>query len=59
MSSFLDIKRMGSILERKSSSARMNDRDTAGGRIDPHDKHKKRKKRKEHYRKNWDADLWD
>ena len=60
MSSLLDIIRMGSILERKSSSARMNDRDTAGGRIDPHDKKKKKtKKRKEHFRKNWDIDLWD
>ena len=59
MSSLLDIQRMGSILERKSSSARMRDRDTAGGRIAPHDKHKKRKKSKEHYRKDWDKDLWD
>ena len=38
---------------------RMRDRDTAGGRIDPHNTHKKRKKSKEHYRKNWDKDLWD
>ena len=59
MSSLLDIKRMGSILERKSSSARMRDRDTAGGRIDPHNTHKKRKKSHEHYRKDWDKDLWD
>ena len=48
-----------SILDRLPSAMRMRDRDTAGGRIDPHDKHKKRKKSKEHYRKNWDKDLWD
>ena len=59
MSSLLDIKRMGSILERKSSSMRIRDRDTAGGRIDPHNTHKKRKKSHEHYRKDWDKDLWD
>jgi hypothetical protein len=59
MSSLLDIKRMGSILERKSSSARMRDRDTAGGRITSQDTRKKRKKIKGHYRKNWDIDLWD
>ena len=56
--SFLE-KRRYTFLERKSSSQRMRDRDTAGGRIDPHDKHKKRKKSREHYRKNWDKDLWD
>ncbi len=59
MSNLLDIQRMGTILERKSSSMRIRDRDTAGGRINPHDKHKKRKKTKGHYRKNWDIDLWD
>ena len=48
-----------SFLERKPSSIRMRDRDTAGGRIDPDAKHKKHKKSKEHYRKNWDKDLWD
>ena len=59
MSSLLDIQRMGSILERKSSSARMRDRDTAGGRITSQGSHKKRKKSHEHYRKDWDKDLWD
>jgi hypothetical protein len=59
MSSFLDIKRMGSILERKSSSARMNDRDTAGGRITSKKSKEYKKKSKGHYRKNWDIDLWD
>ena len=48
-----------SILDRLPSACRMRDRDTAGGRIDLHNKHKKRKKSKEHYRKNWDKDLWD
>ena len=48
-----------SFLDRLPSACRMRDRDTAGGRIDPHDKHKKRKKSKEHFRKDWDADLWD
>ena len=48
-----------SFLDRLPSACRMRDRDTAGGRIDPHTKHKKRKKSKEHYRKNWDKDLWD
>ena len=48
-----------SFLERKPSSIRMKDRDTAGGRIDPDVKFKKHKKSKEHYRKNWDKDLWD
>jgi hypothetical protein len=59
MSSLLEIKRMGSILERKSSSARMNDRDTAGGRITSQKSKEYKKKSKGHYRKNWDIDLWD
>ena len=59
MSSILDIKRMGSILERKSSSVRMRDRDTAGGRITSQGSHKKHKKSHEHYRKDWDKDVWD
>ena len=50
---------MGSILERKSSSVRMRDRDTAGGRITSQGSHKKHKKSKEHYRKDWSKDLWD
>jgi len=59
MSNLLDIQRMGTILERKTSSARMRDRDTAGGRITSQGSHKKRKKIKGHFRKNWDIDLWD
>ena len=57
MSNILDKKL--SILDRLPSAMRMRDSDTAGGRIDPHNTHKKRKKSKEHYRKNWDKDLWD
>ena len=57
MSSLLDIQRMGSILERKSSSVRMRDRDTAGGRIKPHSASAKKKKL--HIKKNWKKDLWD
>ena len=54
MSSILEIRAMGSILERKGR-----------GRIWGHDienvepKKKKHKKSKEHYRKNWNKDLWD
>ena len=54
MSSILEIRAMGSILERKG-----------GGRIWGRDeeleskKKKKHKKSKEHYRKDWDKDLWD
>ena len=59
MSNILDIRRGGSFLERKSSSQRMRDRDTAGGRIKPHSKSAKKKKRKEHIHRNWDKDLWD
>ena len=58
MSNFLEIRRGGSFLERKSSSMRMRDRDTAGGRIDPHGK-KKLTKKKIHIKKNWKKDLWD
>ena len=57
MASLLDIQRMGTILERKTSSQRMNSRSTAGGRIKPHSKSEK--KRKEHIHRNWDKDLWD
>ena len=35
-----------SILDRLPSACRMRDRDTAGGRIDPHDKHKSGKNQK-------------
>jgi len=54
MSSILEIRAMGSILERKGR-----------GRIWGHDissiepKKKKHKKSHEHYRKDWDKDLWD
>ena len=57
MSNILDKKL--SILDRLPSAMRMRDRDTAGGRINPHTSHKKRKKSKEHYRKDWDKDLWE
>ena len=46
-----------SILERKPSSLRMAARDNAGT---PGKKSKKTKRHyKEHYRKDWDKDLWD
>ena len=48
-----------SFLNRKPSAMRMRDRDTAGGRIDPHSKKKKLKKKKLHIKKNWSKDLWD
>ena len=59
MSDFLAIRRGGSFLERKASSQRMRDRDTAGGRIKSHSTSVKKKKRKEHIHRNWDKDLWD
>tara|TARA_B100000287_G_scaffold407730_1_gene433429 strand:- start:572 stop:748 length:177 start_codon:yes stop_codon:yes gene_type:complete len=58
MASLTDIQAMGSILERKGSSMRMTDRDTAGGRID-RTKVKRKRTQKEHFRKDWDRDLWD
>ena len=57
MSSILEIRRMGSILARKSRGRLWNN-DTSGGRNDPHDKKKKQKKQKEHFSKHWDEDLW-
>ena len=57
MSNILDIRRGGSFLERKASSQRMRDRDTAGGRIKPHST--SAKKKKVHIKKNWKKDLWD
>ena len=57
MSDFLAIRRGGAFLERKASSQRMRDRDTAGGRIKPHSK--PTKKKKIHIKKNWSKDLWD
>ena len=56
MSNILDKKI--SFLNRKPSAMRMRDRDTAGGRINPHSKKKKLKK-KIHIKKNWSNDLWD
>ena len=53
MSSITEIRQMGSILQRKSRGRIWNND------IDPVKKHKKHKKSKEHYRKNWDKDLWD
>ena len=59
MSNILDIRRMGTILERKSSSARMRDRDTAGGRINSQNTQKKRKKQKSHIDSHWEDVLRD
>ena len=53
MSSILDKKL--SILERKPSSYRMREHDEAG----KHYKKTEKKKTKEHFREDWDADLWD
>ena len=44
-----------SILERLPSSCRMRMRDEAGKRS----KKSKKKHNEEHYRKDWDKDLWD
>ena len=54
MSSIIDIRRAGSILGRKSRG-RIWGRDLS---VEPKKK-KKHKKSKEHYRKDWDKDLWD
>ena len=53
MSSILD--KEFSILERKPVSYRMRARDEAG----KHYKKTEKKKTKEHFREDWDADLWD
>ena len=53
MASILDIRRMGSILERKSRGRIWNNKP------DTPVKKKKTKKRKEHIHLNWDKDLWD
>ena len=45
---------MGSILERKSRGRIWNN-DASSSQ----EEKKKHKKSKEHYRKNWDKDLWD
>ena len=52
MSSILDKKL--SILERLPSSRRMREHDEAGKRSK-----KLKKLRKEHFREDWDVDLWD
>lgn len=53
--SFSEIRDMGSILERKGLG-RIWGRDLK--EVDSKKK-KKHKKSKEHYRKDWDKDLWD
>jgi hypothetical protein len=53
MSSFREIRAMGSILERKSRGRLWNNDTPVQSKV------KKHKKSKEHYRKNWDKDLWD
>ena len=55
MSSITEIKAMGSILERKSRGRIWNN-DASSSQ---HKKKKSKKHYKEHYRKNWDQDLWD
>ena len=54
MSSITDIRRMGSILERKG-------RGRIWGNYLPEQPKKKtkQKKSKQHYLKDWDKDLWD
>ena len=53
MSSYREIAAMGSILERKSRGRLWNNDTPVQSKV------KKHKKSKEHYRKNWDKDLWD
>ena len=55
MASILEIKQMGSILQRKSRGRLWNN-DPSDGKIDT--KNKKVKK-KGHFNKHWDKDLWD
>ena len=55
MASILEIKAMGSILERKSRGRIWNN-DSTPTPVNPK---KKLKKRKEHIHHNWDRDLWD
>ena len=54
MASITEIRAMGSILERKSRGRIWNNDASSSQQ-----KKKKHKKSKEHYRKNWDIDLWD
>ena len=58
MASILEIRAMGSILERKGRGRIWNN-DTSSDRIDPKKKKKKIKKQKTHIHHNWDKDLWD
>ena len=53
MSSYREIAAMGSILERRSRGRLWNNDTPVQSKV------KKHKKSKEHYRKNWDKDLWD
>ena len=53
MASILEITAMGSILERKGRGR------IWGRNISTEPKKKKHKKSHEHYRKDWDKDLWD
>ena len=53
MISIIEIKQMGSILRRRSRGRIWNND------IESDKKHKEHKKSKEHYRKDWDKDLWD
>ena len=53
MSSYREIAAMGSILERKSRGRIWNNDTPVQSKV------KKHKKSKEHYRKNWDKDLWE
>ena len=53
MSSYREITVMGSILERKSRGRLWNNDTPVQSKV------KKHKKSKEHYRKNWDKDLWE
>ena len=54
MSSITEIRAMGSILQSKSRGRIWNNDFSSSQQ-----KKKKHKKSKEHYRKDWDKDLWD
>ena len=56
MASILEIRAMGSILERKSRGRIWNN-DIRSNRSD--DEKIKRTKKKGHFKKHWDQDLWD
>jgi len=55
--SFRDIWNGPSFLERKPSARRMKERDEVGKRSKKTGKTKKHYE--EHYRKDWDKDLWE